>query len=189
MAVQSNKYKNQLFTTSLNSILASFQIMRAPNNAKKELPSRSLGPTAAGPAHSKWLTPWERQKSYLTNPRPVGPFQPLLKLTPPVQPDISTHIYPRSRRPKDSGKPTAIQRNQKREREKKKTSNQEVLQFAAMAAKGETEPNQNLRHQEVGHKSLLQSDALYQVLIPCDLLFWNVRFVPHIAHLKPPKFD
>lgn len=42
-----------------------------------------------------------------------------------------------------------------------------------MAAKGETEQKQNLRHQEVGHKSLLQSDALYQVLIPFDLLLWT----------------
>lgn len=32
-----------------------------------------------------------------------------------------------------------------------------------MANKGEGEQNQAGRHQEVGHKSLLQSDALYQV--------------------------
>lgn len=47
-----------------------------------------------------------------------------------------------------------------------------------MAATGETEQKQNLRHQEVGHKSLLQSDALYQV-IPCFFLSWFL----------PPKLD
>jgi caffeoyl-CoA O-methyltransferase len=33
-----------------------------------------------------------------------------------------------------------------------------------MAANGEEQQTQAGRHQEVGHKSLLQSDALYQVI-------------------------
>lgn len=41
-----------------------------------------------------------------------------------------------------------------------------------MAANVETNENQQARHQEVGHKSLLQSDALYQV----NLLILESRF-------------
>lgn len=45
---------------------------------------------------------------------------------------------------------------------------------------GEDKQSQNLRHQEVGHKSLLQSDELYQVrfhfqtLAVCMLRFNNL---------------
>jgi len=47
-----------------------------------------------------------------------------------------------------------------------------------MAANGEEkqsneQPSQEIKHQEVGHKSLLQSDALYQV---CIVLKFNLDF-------------
>lgn len=35
--------------------------------------------------------------------------------------------------------------------------------MASVATAGETEENQERQHQKSGHKSLLQSDALYQV--------------------------
>lgn len=44
-----------------------------------------------------------------------------------------------------------------------------------MATNGEGKQNEAGRHQEVGHKSLLQSDALYQVYIYISILPSTLR--------------
>lgn len=54
-----------------------------------------------------------------------------------------------------------------------------------MASNGEVK-NQNEagRHQEVGHKSLLQSDALYQVMLQLVLFLLTINYYYQIKILK-----
>lgn len=59
-----------------------------------------------------------------------------------------------------------------------------------MAANGEKNQSQIGRHQEVGHKSLLQSDDLYQVCIKhhtvtfsFDLVDYGVTFVRSLQYI------
>lgn len=52
-----------------------------------------------------------------------------------------------------------------REREREREMATTATETTKTSTNGEEQQSQNLRHQEVGHKSLLQSDDLYQVFL------------------------